>query len=442
MKLLDLVCSPWALVPAQLEELIGIYAAHLRGEKIDIKAVEARLGRPLANEPRGYEVIDGVAVLPIEGVMAPKANLFMQVSGGVSTQLVQRDLRAALDDPTVNAIVLQIDSPGGSVIGTPELAGAVFAARARKPVVAYSDGQLASAAYWVGSAADSVYISGPTALAGSIGVVVAHRDQSELNRAAGLRITEISAGKYKRIASGNEPLSAEGRATLQAQVDYLYSIFVDAVARNRGTSTDAVLERMADGRVFIGQQAIDAGLVDGVATLPELIAELAGGTRSLRRAAPVNSAGAALPVSTPTAQRSDMPTAEAPTRESLERDHAALYAQLRSEFLAEAAAAERARIVAVREQSLPGHEALIERLAFDGHTTGPEAAAAVLAAERASRTAAAAAHFADAPQPIPGAAAPSDAPRDKTAQVAAAKAYATEHGCDFVAAWKALGYAA
>lgn len=372
MKLIDLIASPWAITRSGLEEILAIYATHLRGEKIDIRAVEARLGRPLANEQRGYEVTDGVAVLPIEGVMAPKANLMMQVSGGASTQIVQRELAAALADPAVRAVVLHIDSPGGSVIGTPELAAAVASARAQgKPIVAYSDGMLASAAYWVGSAADAVYISGSTVMVGSIGVVVAHRDFSRRNEADGVKITEISAGKYKRLDSPNAPLGKEGRASLQEQVDYIYSLFVDAVAAHRGTTAADVLERMADGRTFIGRQAIDAGLVDGVATLPELVAQLAAG-RALASGHPSRSAGVALAEASADPSASASQPSEGPvtmadpnptlTRETLERDHAALYAQLRSDLMAAGAAAERERIAAVRAQLLAGHEALDERL--------------------------------------------------------------------------------
>ncbi len=89
MTLSDIVTGPWAILPETLLELQGIYATHLRGEKIDVRAVEARLGRPLASEQQRYELLDGgVAVLRAAGVMAPKANLFMQISGGISTQML------------------------------------------------------------------------------------------------------------------------------------------------------------------------------------------------------------------------------------------------------------------------------------------------------------------------------------------------------------------
>jgi ClpP class serine protease len=125
MKLLDIITAPWAIQPDKLLELQSIYATHLRGEKIDIAAIEQRLGRPLANEPKGYDIVDGVAVLPIEGVSARKMNLLSQVSGGVSTELIGRDLRAALNDQAVHSIILAIDSPGGTVDGTQALASLV-----------------------------------------------------------------------------------------------------------------------------------------------------------------------------------------------------------------------------------------------------------------------------------------------------------------------------
>ena len=105
MTLLDLLRSPWAIEPSKLTELQAIYATHLRGDKIDIAAIEARLGRPLANAETVYEVLDGgVALLMLEGVLAPKANLFMQISGGVSTRMAERAVLDAMADPAVKSM--------------------------------------------------------------------------------------------------------------------------------------------------------------------------------------------------------------------------------------------------------------------------------------------------------------------------------------------------
>ncbi len=254
----------------KLLEIQSIYTKHLIGEKADLDAIEARLGRPLANERVPYTVTDGVAVITLEGVIAKRMNLFTQISGGTSTELLTQDLRAALVDPAVKSIILLIDSPGGTVDGTQALSDQVYAARGIKPIVALASGMMASGAYWIGSAAQAVYLSEQTTIIGSIGVVTAHVDISGAEAQKGVKTTEIYAGKFKRIASGYSPLSDVGRASVQETVDYLYSIFVGDVAKNRGVSVDAVLQTMADGRIFTGQQGIEAGLADGVATLAGL----------------------------------------------------------------------------------------------------------------------------------------------------------------------------
>ena len=399
MKLLDVVTSPWAIQPAKLVEIQGIYATHLRGEKIDIAGVEQRLGRPLANEPQAYNVMDGVAILPIEGVIAKRANLFMQISGGVSSELLGRDLRAALADPAVHSIILSIDSPGGTVDGTQALANAVTAGKGIKPIVTVANGTMASAAYWIGAAADAVYIADTTTAVGSIGVVAAHTDVSAAEAQRGVKTTEIAAGKFKRIASQYGPLSDEGRQSIQDQGDYYYSLFVGHVAQARGTTVDKVLSDMADGRMFIGEQAVTAGLVDGVSTLEQVVATLNANRQS---------AGAA---------RASTPTKGVPTmdRQTLAAEHPTLLAAILAEGQAAGATAERARIQGVEQALIPGHEALIGRLKFDGQSSPGDAALAVNAAERQLRTNNASALANDAPVPVPTATAAAVTPPAKPA---------------------------
>lgn len=274
MRVIDVLSSPWAIVPSKLMEIQAIYATHLRGDKIDLKGIEAKIGQPLQNEPQGYEVVDGVAIIPVDGVISKRMNLFTKISGGASTELIGRDIRAALADTSVHALILRVDSPGGTVDGTQELAQLIHAARGQKPIATYVDGMMASAAYWIGSAADKAYIGSDTNAVGSIGVVASHTDYSRYEENMGIKTTEIYAGKYKRIASEHQPLSEDGRQYMQDMVDYLYSVFVADVAKQRGTDTETVLKNMADGRIFTGQQAVSAGLVDGVSTLDQLIADM------------------------------------------------------------------------------------------------------------------------------------------------------------------------
>lgn len=446
MKLLDVLTAPWAIEPTKLLEIQAVYATYLRGDKIDIGALEAKLGRPLANEPAPFEVIDGVAVVCIEGVIAKRMNMFSQISGGVSTELVARDLRLAMADPSVHSIILCIDSPGGTVDGTQTLASAIAASS--KPIVTLASGTMASAAYWIGSAAQAVYIVDSTTVVGSIGVVATHTDVSGAEAQRGVKTTEIYAGRYKRIASSYGPLSDVGHQTIQDQVDYTCSLFVSAVAQQRGVSEAKVIKDMADGRIFIGQQAIDAGLVDGVSTLGELVQQL---NASRTSGTPVGKAraGVAQPATTPP---HPPPGAAMPiTREQI----AAEAPQVLAAIQAEGASAERERIQAIEATAIPGHDKLIAALKFDGKSTAGDAALAIVAAEKQSRQAAASALASDAPQPLPSAAAPNaaaDAPKaslgkggmitgavDMSALHAAAQQYQASHpGTSYVAAVKAV----
>lgn len=455
MTLLDLLRSAWAIQPERLLEIQSIYDTHLRGEKIDIPAIEARLGRPLASEQQEYRIREGgVAVLSVEGVLAPKANLFMRVSGGASTQLLTKQVESAIADPRVRGLILQVDSGGGSALGVPELADTIRELAAVKPIVTVTDGVMASGAYWLGSAANAVFGSGTTVQVGSIGVVMTH---NYTPNASGAQTTEITAGRYKRMATAAKPLDEEATAYLQQMVDHIYGVFVDAVAQHRGASADAVLEHMADGRVFIGQQAVDAGLLDGFMTVDQVAERMAANPAEFatRRKAQV---AASAPAKKPAGARADgtsptepvllTPPATPTTKETtmdlktLAEQHPDLLATIQADARAAGAKAEQDRVAAVRAQSMKGHEALIERLAADGKTTGPEAAMAVLAAERASQEAAGKAFVeTDAPEPAKTSAAPSDKPKTKAEQAAEAKAFAAEHKVDFITAMKKLGFA-
>lgn len=477
MSLIDLLRAPWAILPDRLDEIQSVYAAHFRGDKIDIDAIEARLGKKLGTEPPKFEMRSGgVAILNITGAIAPKANLFTQISGGASAQQLVQQLEAMADSAAVRGAVLVWDSPGGSVQGIPTLARAVRALADAKPTVSVSDGVMASAAYWAACGATAVYASGQTDAVGSIGVVATHIYEP---RSAGRQTTEIVAGRYKRMATDSKPLSAEGEAYLQAQVDEIYKVFVETVADARGVSVEDVLAHMADGRVFIGRQAVAAGLVEGFATAEELADRMAqdpGQFAARRRAsiaavaapsplatapgavpvvparsAPVLPAASAITATATPAKETPMsdPTAAGLSAEQIAATNPAAFDAIR----AQGADLERQRIAAVRAQAMPGHEKLIEALAADGKTTGPEAAVAVLSAERNLRESQQRARAADAPKPLPQEPAADDAPIarnlgnggrltagvDAAALDCAARTYMAAHpGTEYLAAVKAV----
>ena len=398
MNVLDILNSPWAIQPETLQEMCAIYAAHRNGEYSDIKAVEAALGRSLSNEPKPYSVQDGVALIPIEGVLSKRMSLFAQICGGMSYTSLQQDLATAVNDPDVTGIILSIDSPGGAVDGVQAAGDAIFAARSKKPIVAYIDGKATSAAYWLGCAASQMYVGSDTDQVGSIGVITQHIDTSNAEHQRGLKITDLAAGRYKAVGSQHAPLTAESRNAIQDHLDQLYGIFVDTVARNRGADVNAVLSQMADGRVFVGQKAIDAGLVDGKTTLPALIQRMrsqqGGATMGVPNSKPTQKGNAAMAETETTFTSAQLQAAK-------DEAHKAGFDAGLTQGRTEGATSERDRIQAVEKVTLPGHESLIATLKFDGKTSGPEAAVQVLKAEQELRDKNLNQIRSEAPKPVP-----------------------------------------
>jgi ClpP class serine protease len=259
---------PWLMTGDALDSLMAV--ADRQG---DVQALEARLGRSLDNT-RNVTVRDGVAVIPVTGPIFRYANLFTEISGATSTQVLATDFQTAFDDPTIKAIIPVYDTPGGEATGINELGDLIYQMRGRKPVIAYVSGMAASAGYWLASAADEVVVD-DTAQLGSVGVVLS------------LRKREDRPGeKSYEIVSSNAPnkrpdLETEaGMAQLQARTDELASVFLDKVARNRGIPREEVNDRFRQGGIATGALAIEAGMADRLGSLESLITELAGSSAS------------------------------------------------------------------------------------------------------------------------------------------------------------------
>lgn len=229
-----------------------------------------------------------VAVTPLVGSIIPRADGMAESSGAVSVQRFRRNLRQALADPEVGSVVIDVDSPGGTVDQVPEMAEEIYAARGDKPIVAVANTLAASAAYWIASAADELVVS-PSGEVGSIGVFAMHQDMSGMMEQRGVTVSLIAAGKYKVEGNPFEPLSEEAREAVQGRVDEYYEMFVAAVARQRGVKRSDVRNGFGEGRVVGAREAVRLGMADRVATLDETVERLVGGRR--RR-----SAGATLDV--------------------------------------------------------------------------------------------------------------------------------------------------
>ena len=256
--------EPWAITENSLQTILEIAAR----ENESPEAVAAKLGRELRNTHTVTER-DGVAIIPVVGPLFRYANIFTQISGASSYEILAKDFTTALEDPAIKAIILDIDSPGGEVNGVAELANMVFEARGKKPVVAYASGDAASGAYWLASAADSIVVSETSSL-GSIGVVGVYRKKDAKESANAVEIVS-SQSPHKRL----DPATDEGHKRLQGRIDTMADVFVGTIARNRNISPETVLDNFGGGDVFIGANAMAVGMADRISSLEKLIAELA-----------------------------------------------------------------------------------------------------------------------------------------------------------------------
>jgi len=270
-RVLRLVRStPWSILPDKLEEIVAIVEDHAAGVRLTHEEIRARIGSAPRPEP---SMAGSVAVLPLRGVVAQRANVMTEISGGTSTERLGAMLAEYVRDPEISAVVLDVDSPGGSVFGVPELAASIMRMRGRKPIVAVANSLAASAAYWIGAAADQFYVT-PGGLVGSIGVLSVHTDISKAEEAAGTKTTIVTSAKYKAEGNEYEPLTEEARAQMQARVDAYHAMFVRDVAAGRGVSAQVVQDTYGQGRVVNAEEAVRLGMADKVATLDQVIARL------------------------------------------------------------------------------------------------------------------------------------------------------------------------
>ncbi|OYD65964.1 UNVERIFIED_ORG: signal peptide peptidase SppA [Burkholderia sp. CF145] len=290
----EFVSTPWAILPDRLTVISSVIARWAAGEeaapevmaqvRADAEAIEAR--RTEASNTAARAGNGAIAVLPFYGVSAQRTTPIQDVSGSglMSIDRYTQAFRAALADDSIGGILIDMDSPGGSVYGVAELANEIHSARNQKPVFAIANSLAASAAYWIASSASEFYVT-PGGEVGSIGVFAAHQDMSQALEKQGVKTTLVSAGKYKVEGNPFGPLSDDARAAMQQRIDAYYGAFTRSVAKNRGVDVGQVREGMGQGRVLSAQQAKAEGMVDDVATFDAVVRRLAktigqGGSRA------------------------------------------------------------------------------------------------------------------------------------------------------------------
>ncbi len=265
--------EPWAMQREKLEALTRFMAFKARGGVMSPADVQASIAGRRDGAPARAD--GDVIILPIYGVMSQRASMMQDISGGASTEQIGSAFRSAIADDSIRAIVLDIDSPGGSTFGVEDLANEIRAARGAKPILAQVNSLCASAAYWVAAQADEIAVT-PGGVAGSIGVYAVHEDISEMLAKDGIKPTLIRGklGPNKAELNGLGPLDEDALAALQERVNQEEAKFVSAVAAGRSIDTGTVVDRFGGGRVFNADELVKRGMVTRVAPMRDTLARL------------------------------------------------------------------------------------------------------------------------------------------------------------------------
>lgn len=254
--------ATWAI----RQDALHAMCAAIRGEELREAAVPRKIPK----------VHGGVAVLDMHGVISQRASIWQRYFGGTDTEGFGAAFITAINSPKVGAVLINVDSPGGTINGVPELAAVIRRGAQIKPVAAIADTQAASAAYWLASqvgGGQKRFAVAPSGEAGSIGVFRVHEDMSEMLAEEGVKITFLAVPEFKVEANPYEPLSEAAREHHMGQVQAAYEMFVADVAKGRGVNKSVVRDGYGRGRMFHAAAAAEMGLVDRVATMGELVRE-------------------------------------------------------------------------------------------------------------------------------------------------------------------------
>lgn len=250
---------PWAMLGSALGDLGQMI------ETGDVASIRAALSFGSEATESTMKVVDGIAVIPITGVLRDEVDYMVKFGGAVSYQLVERDFKAAIGNDLVKSIIFYCNSPGGSAIGCKRVADLVFASRGKKPLLAYVQGQCCSACYYIAAACDRIEATADS-MVGSIGTIMPHVEMSGFLEEIGYGVTVITNSDSPKKGHGNqyEKLSPEAKATLQSFIDSFGKPFIADVARYRGISVDSVVGSFGQGDAYRADTAVDRRMIDAV----------------------------------------------------------------------------------------------------------------------------------------------------------------------------------
>lgn len=266
---------PWAMESASLSRI---------GQAIeigDLESIQASLSFGGEDIETTMKVVNGVAVIPISGVLRDGVDYMVRWGGACSYQLLERDIASALSNDLVKSVLFYCNSPGGSAIGCKRVADMVFASRGKKPIVAYVQGQCCSACYYIAAAADRIEATADS-MVGSIGTIMPHVEMKGLLDEIGYGVTVITNTDSPKKGHGNqyEKLTPEAKATLQSFIDSFGKPFIADVARYRGVDSSDVIANFGQGDAKRADLAIATNMIDAVVgSFSETLGRLAGGSQ-------------------------------------------------------------------------------------------------------------------------------------------------------------------
>ena len=273
------VLSPiWCMEDAAFRAMLGNLRAFVLGNGGERKGVlyQERCAAAGSSKKKRKEV----AVLSLHGPIDHRGSMWLDWIGGTGADQFGAAFDMAMDDPTVKSVLIDVNSPGGNAMGTPELAKKIYKRRGEKPIVAVADAMAASAAYWIGTAADRLYVT-ESGYVGSVGVFSVHEDWSQALANDGIKVTINRIPEFKAEGTPYEAATDEFIASEMSDIGRIYGEFVDAVAKHRGTSVKDVRDNYGKGRVVDAKAAVAAGMADGVATFEQVLSRMQDGRLSV-----------------------------------------------------------------------------------------------------------------------------------------------------------------
>lgn len=354
MNEINYISKHWAIAPDVLQDLCN----NLKDMKLKASFLSER---PMSNT-RNVRIKNGVAIIPIHGVITAREDIFTFLCGGTALDGLIRDFHRVLDDSEVKAILFDIDSPGGVAIGTSEIAEAIYNARTKKPIYSYVGRNCCSAAYWLASATEKI-IAHKSALVGSIGVVSSIPIQEKADKDGFKHIEVLSSNaKNKRP----DPRTPEGLTEIKKELDAIENEFITSLAKYRGLSESKIMEDFGQGGVVLGGQALALGMVDELSNFENSIKSLSALTINH------NKGENKMPENTNLIDK-NLITADFLRRERPE---------LVKIFSEEGANAEHERLLAIDKASLNGYEDLAQKAKENPQMTAEKLALQIIEAEK------------------------------------------------------------